>query len=153
MGSSSSSSSSAHTTSTSTTSGWSRKGFQGAQTFPNIEGDISPYFARDSSATAECASRTFVPNLKLKGKTTAGPRRNWASLWSDADGRLIKLLDQMLDPWGILTIINLNPRGKTRDHLPDEDQCKQTGRDSYPIYSVLIFAIILVENVCSYNFC
>ena len=74
VGSSSSSSSSAHTTSTSTTSGWSRKGFQGAQTFPNIEGDISPYFARDSSATAECASRTFVPNSKskLKGKTTAG---------------------------------------------------------------------------------
>jgi hypothetical protein len=76
VGSSSSSSSSTHTTSSSTTLGWSQKGMQGAQTFHINEGDTSPpnYFARDSSATAGCASRTFVQitNSKLKGKTTAG---------------------------------------------------------------------------------
>ena len=67
VGSSSSSSSSAHTTLSSTTLGWSQKGFQGAQTFPSIEGDTSPnYFANDSIATAGCASRTFVPNSKSK---------------------------------------------------------------------------------------
>ena len=70
-GSSSSSSLSTHTTASSSTSGWSSKGFQGAQTLQRKGGNIVSLSEWDSSTTAECASRTFVP--QIRGKTTAGP--------------------------------------------------------------------------------